>query len=1222
MNEDIESQILVIAVPGGQVTADGIAPLRALIVPQLRMGGHEPDLESDPGKPLSDFGFEDWPDVVRNATFTVQIAPNRDSVRHSTPLAPSAGASSDVWRAFFSGGVTVRKSRNVNYGQLNVTETTEDARRIARNYTASAGAYSGDHVDPTAVARIVEDQYAQWQELPESSAPPRATHGSSAPENWPAPDFQRIVSTLRAHPAVLIRLGLILEFKVPTSVIPIVSSGDAALIRIGCTFGSQVPSDVDIVTPWTRFEFDRTRFLPAPAEGSDVTRGIVDLAGAEKIAVEPTGGASDRWSLVTFDVDGAVGRLRDGAQKMGADSGGHRGASVDPGPVTPPVLHSAGIALLRNRRKEVMTDRLANNAGEAHERELTADDLTSGYCVDVREEAGEWTPLCERNATYTCKLDGVDVDIANPVVEEGPVKANAAVIGTDAVLRADEMIVRWNGWNLAIPRPTFDQHGARRRETARGNTLPFHFDFHFDQTDRPQVPLRFGKGYFLRVRIADMAGGGLKCGELGQNEGSSRLVQFRRHEPVPPPEFAPVPGMFTVDATNGELKPNPNALGAGGSIDRLIIRSDPMGDTPMDVEQFAAQYPPNQSRILLPPPASMVLAEQHGVLDGADRATWALVQRAIGPPGADENGSYNWLPDPAATGVQAFVRPGADSPAPSRQARSPWAPRWPLPLAMGLELRQRESPGDTIEWLTVGTRSTLMVWLEPGLQADIELSSTLDSEELDKFEIKTWAASVADSQIAEGRHPMATPPRVVEFVHAVRRPMNPPHTRLVPAREEGELFAVLADGNPDNGHEHKLFGIHRASTGQVDVSAQWREPADSELPGPVVTEQVTSLTVGRNDEVLTNHVPPHPRGSGTGIVSTFRHDFADTRHRRVTYTLTAVSRHRTLFDPAPDADFQSSTVLPAVSIPSSARPSPPVVLSATPAFSRSVVVDSGYIQRRRGGKTVRIELARPWNVSGEGEQLAVVLAADTSPPYLDKATRHLSRLYRDPIWQTPETGGYLQPHVFGSDLAPLACTLEETEQPVAVIPFRPFLNDEADRWWADIEIPLADTEQSYSPFVRLAVARYQPESVKGCELSRTVMTDFVPLMPDRTLTVGRSGDDVTLRLNGIGPVGPRSNKVIAVVEQCLLPEGAFAEVSDVTSANETHAGLWHRDGRVVVGELNAPLPPLNVRHGTGLLRVVVREIEDIEVPLPSAPQGSIAADLQQRTVFLDVVPIF
>jgi hypothetical protein len=35
----------------------------------------------------------------------------------------------------------------------------------------------------------------------------------------------------------------------------------------------------------------------------------------------------------------------------------------------------------------------------------------------------------------------------------------------------------------------------------------------------------------------------------------------------------------------------------------------------------------------------------------------------------------------------------------------------------------------------------------------------------------------------------------------------------------------------------------------------------------------------------------------------------------------------------------------------------------------------------------------------------------------------------------------------------------------------------------------------------------------------------------------------------------------------------------------------------------------------------VREIENIDSPIDAADSGSLQADLQQRTVFLDIVPI-
>ena len=45
-------------------------------------------------------------------------------------------------------------------------------------------------------------------------------------------------------------------------------------------------------------------------------------------------------------------------------------------------------------------------------------------------------------------------------------------------------------------------------------------------------------------------------------------------------------------------------------------------------------------------------------------------------------------------------------------------------------------------------------------------------------------------------------------------------------------------------------------------------------------------------------------------------------------------------------------------------------------------------------------------------------------------------------------------------------------------------------WFCDIQVRGAP-EESYSPFLRLALARYQPKSILGAELSPVVLADFV-----------------------------------------------------------------------------------------------------------------------------------
>jgi hypothetical protein len=62
---------------------------------------------------------------------------------------------------------------------------------------------------------------------------------------------------------------------------------------------------------------------------------------------------------------------------------------------------------------------------------------------------------------------------------------------------------------------------------------------------------------------------------------------------------------------------------------------------------------------------------------------------------------------------------------------------------------------------------------------------------------------------------------------------------------------------------------------------------------------------------------------------------------------------------------------------------------------------------------------------------------------------------------------------------------------------------EREHWYSDIEIA---TNGSYYPFVRLALARYQPVSVDGAHLSNVVLADFISLAPDRWLNVQQTGD--------------------------------------------------------------------------------------------------------------------
>jgi hypothetical protein len=71
---------------------------------------------------------------------------------------------------------------------------------------------------------------------------------------------------------------------------------------------------------------------------------------------------------------------------------------------------------------------------------------------------------------------------------------------------------------------------------------------------------------------------------------------------------------------------------------------------------------------------------------------------------------------------------------------------------------------------------------------------------------------------------------------------------------------------------------------------------------------------------------------------------------------------------------------------------------------------------------------------------------------------------------------------------------------VRVLGYQPEYDADSGRWFADVAIQ--DTSALW-PFVRLAVARYQPQAIAGCLLSPTALTSWVQPLPGRTLTVTR-----------------------------------------------------------------------------------------------------------------------
>src|SRR5215469_11118239 len=158
---------------------------------------------------------------------------------------------------------------------------------------------------------------------------------------------------------------------------------------------------------------------------------------------------------------------------------------------------------------------------------------------------------------------------------------------------------------------------------------------------------------------------------------------------------------------------------------------------------------------------------------------------------------------------------------------------------------------------------------------------------------------------------------------------------------------------------------------------------------------------------------------------------------------------------------------------------------------------------------LRVWLERPWYLSGEDELLGVILTGENGIFGSSDLRRQYTSLWgKDPIRNSGElTAPVPRPRDFAGDglVVRDRLTLAEFGQPgrhpgVTVVGHPVQFSNDRNLWYADIDV---DPGEASWPFLRLALARFQPWSVDGAELSPVAIVDFVQLTNDRTASVVR-----------------------------------------------------------------------------------------------------------------------
>ena len=409
---------------------------------------------------------------------------------------------------------------------------------------------------------------------------------------------------------------------------------------------------------------------------------------------------------------------------------------------------------------------------------------------------------------------------------------------------------------------------------------------------------------------------------------------------------------------------------------------------------------------------------------------------------------------------------------------------------------------------------------------------------------------------------MFSPWRTLTFVHAIQQPATqiatstkklPVINELSSSKNFGDTFASI----------NINLEVHGASTGVVDIEADWVDWVDdgfsvnkegcSKISHMAKVYHFTSVYQVNNyvfgDFPLKNinnnpfKAPPH--------------QFNDTRHRFVNYTVIASTRYKEYFYNLIKEKgdgfkiTRESNIIANTNILSSARPLAPQVAYVIPIFewAREPKGDTVYTIRASG---LRVYLKRPWFNSGEGEKLSmVVLPLGNNNTLFPLDTNLFEPLFT--TWGSDPTklSSPLPTTIFPDKTAFVALkkgdagnlyaednlSIEENDQiKASVAAFDVKYDDKKDLHFADIMINYG---LSYFPFVKLALATYQQHSVRkngtDCCLSKIVHADYIQVPPPRATSLKRNGTNITVAISGTLPAFSQNSNYLQKIQFVLEP---------------------------------------------------------------------------------------
>lgn len=1000
-------------------------------------------------------------------------------------------------------------------------------------------------------------------------------------------DFHRALTFIGEHATLQRALGLVFDLVVP----------------MPSFVTSSTNSDV-YVQVWVANSDGTEDFSPSngvtyngvyPRTQSDISDSVFQAHATSSQIVDRMLTLGDTTAFLVSEVDIDGGGLKNAsfADSLALSSDpqrtplGHdfppQRAPDAPTNYAPPALRSAGLTVAAtNRAYSSFGPRVQRNGELMNGKvptDLTAEDLVRGYILDVYDQTQNfaWRSTAMRDVSY--QAGQVTLSAAGDEAStDAPPRSQADPNNSSQQqLNLSEIILRWNGWSNAAPRP-----GSPIQDDGTTNPPSGSQDGPFSQltitatvSDGTLPELRYGHSYALRARIVDIAGNAISLQQATQDGASigdsqdrvSPVILFTRHEPVGSPDV---------------YNPDPTPLAGGNPVPgevlkRLVIRD-------IDPDTSVRHFAPNM--------VAESFAELHGEFDTSngppDQSAYATIVGRDGrlfDPRAALTTPVPYMPDPFSRGGVLRIMTGTLA-GETKPFAFQTGSGWPAYEPFGLELSAGSSQTAIVSNSSRLVKFTLA-------QADVvmlQLSSMFDSGDLSTMGIYQWVSELGSVPAAFRNAALAglcwalTPYTTIELVYAVRQPLfTPTFPFFSDVRELGWTYAQISG---DIMYSPK-------STNKTDLRAAWGEPVDNgpgsgQPQGPGVPH--TALAP-REATVFTI---PSSQNEDATETSRFegKHEFYDTKHRVVGYQGRATSRFTEFFTghtqikpvpargtpvalrlpgspnlgvepgsvtvtnslghPFPESTFSVDSAAGTITFPS-AGPQPgstaevtflPIVSRDTAVHTRNILSTarpasitvpfivpiykwSGITQS--GGKTLsgrspsalRVFLERPWWSSGIDELLGVITWPGAEKPSSPQAIPDVESLYvsdwgADPVFAGPALPSrHPRLESFSNRVHDGTKLTIEEKAGVLVNAAGHSVNFAADLdlWYADIRV---DTGRSYTPMIRLALARYQPESLPTTELGRIVLADVMSLDPGRAVVIYRDGPGLIKRVTLVG----------------------------------------------------------------------------------------------------------